>query len=78
MIMSRAFVLIDVATGMSETVCDSVREVDGVAEAYVITGDFDVVVELEGERPHDLLSTVTSAVRPLEDVGTTRTYVCLD
>ncbi|NUB89914.1 Lrp/AsnC ligand binding domain-containing protein [Haloterrigena sp. SYSU A558-1] len=76
--MSHAFVMIDVATGMSEAVCESVREVDGVVEAHVVAGDFDVVVELEGERPHDLLSTVTSAVRPLEDVGTTRTYVCLD
>ena len=76
--MTCAFVFIDVATGTSETVCESVREVEGIVEASVVAGDFDVVVELEGEGPHDLLSTVTSAVRPLEDVGATRTYVCLD
>ena len=76
--MARVFVFIDVATGASESVCESVREVGGVVEAAVVAGDFDVVVELEGEGPHDLLSTVTSAVRPLDDVGATRTYVCLD
>ena len=76
--MSHAFVFIDIATGASEAVCESVREVEGVLEASVVAGDFDVVVELEGEGPHDLLSTVTSTVRPLDDVGATRTYVCLD
>ncbi|ADB62469.1 transcriptional regulator, AsnC family [Haloterrigena turkmenica DSM 5511] len=76
--MVYAFVMIDVATGMPDAVCESVRGVEDVVEAHVIAGDFDVVVELEGENPHDVLSTVTASVRSLEGVGTTRTYVCID
>ena len=76
--MVSAFVMIDAATGASDDVCRDVRDVEGVVEAHVVAGDFDVAVELEGDDPHAILSTVTAAVRPLEGVGTTRTYICLD
>ncbi|WP_394341812.1 hypothetical protein [Natrarchaeobius halalkaliphilus] len=36
------------------------------------------MVEIEGDGPHDILTTVTSDIRSLEGVGTTRTYVRLD
>ena len=76
--MIRAFVLIDAAAGMADAVCRTVRDTEGVLEAHVVAGDFDIVVELESEDPHDILTTVTSAIRPLEGVGTTRTYLCMD
>lgn len=76
--MIRTFTLIDTATGTADEVCRNVRGIDGVVEAYVVTGDFDVIAELEGEDPQSVLATVTSSVRSLEGVGTTRTYVCLD
>ncbi|APX97470.1 MULTISPECIES: Lrp/AsnC family transcriptional regulator [Natronorubrum] len=76
--MIRAFVLIDVAAEMPDSVCRAVRDSDDVLEAHVVAGDFDVIADLEGDDPHDVLTTVTSDIRPLEGVGTTRTYICLD
>lgn len=76
--MIKAYTLIDTAAGTSEAACEAIRAIEGVTEAHVVAGDFDVIVELEGDRPHDLLRTVTSRIRPLEGVGTTRTYVWLD
>ncbi|WP_222916036.1 Lrp/AsnC ligand binding domain-containing protein [Natrinema sp. SYSU A 869] len=76
--MVDAYAMIDAATGMSEEVCETLRDTEGIVAAHVITGDFDVMVELTGDEPHDLLETVTTTIRPLEGVGTTRTYVCID
>ncbi|AFO55311.1 MULTISPECIES: Lrp/AsnC ligand binding domain-containing protein [unclassified Natrinema] len=76
--MVDAYAMIDAATGTSAEVCETLRDAEGIAAAYVITGDFDVIVELTGDDPHDLLETVTTTIRPLEGVGTTRTYVCID
>ncbi|WP_226483076.1 Lrp/AsnC ligand binding domain-containing protein [Natrinema amylolyticum] len=76
--MVDAYAMIDTATGTSDEVCETLRDAEGIAAAYVITGDFDVMVELTGDEPRDLLETVTTTIRPLKGVGATRTYVCVD
>lgn len=76
--MIRAYTAIDCAAGTSGDVCDRIRAVDGVTEAHVVAGDFDVIAELEGESPKDLLRTISSEIRPVDGVGTTRTYIAID
>ena len=76
--MVDAYAMIDTAAGTTEEVCQSLRDDAGVTEAHVIAGDFDIMVELTGEEPRDILETVTEAIRPLEGVGATRTYLCID
>ncbi|SEQ69479.1 Lrp/AsnC family transcriptional regulator [Natrinema salaciae] len=76
--MVYAFAMLDTAAGTAEEVCQTLRDATGVVDAHVIAGDFDVMVELTGDDPRDILETITETVRPLEGVGTTRTYVCLD
>ncbi|OVE83330.1 Lrp/AsnC ligand binding domain-containing protein [Natronolimnobius baerhuensis] len=76
--MRHTYTLVSTSAGMSEAVCRTLRETDGVVDAFVIAGDFDIMVELEGDDSHAVLSTVTKRIRPLEGVGTTRTYVCLE
>jgi DNA-binding Lrp family transcriptional regulator len=75
--MVHAFVLVDAAAGTAESVVEAARDVEGVEEAHVVAGDFDVVLEVSGPTVHDVLSTVTRSVRSREGVGTTRTYVSL-
>ncbi|SNZ16074.1 AsnC family protein [Natronoarchaeum philippinense] len=76
--MVRAYTVIDTGAGTSTAVCESIRALDGVAEAHVVGGEFDIVAELEGDHTHDLQRTLTAGIRTIEDVGTTRTYVCLE
>ncbi|SIS10884.1 Lrp/AsnC family transcriptional regulator [Natronorubrum thiooxidans] len=76
--MAHAYATIDTATGTAEDVCQTLHGTDGVVEAHVIAGDFDVIVELAGDDTQAILATITESVRPLEGVGATRTYVCLD
>lgn len=74
----RAYLLVDAAAGTADDVLAGARAVDGVTEAHVVAGQWDLVVELEGEDVRDVLRTVTAGVRSLDGVGTTRCYVCLD
>lgn len=76
--MVDAYAMLDTAAGTADDVCQTVRDAEGVVEAHPIAGDFDVIVELTGDDTRDLLETVTESIRPLEGVGTTRTYVCID
>lgn len=76
--MINAYAMIDTAEGASPELCERIRTFDGVTEAHVVAGDFDIVVELEGEHPYDLQHVLTTEIRPLDGVGTTRTYVCLE
>ena len=76
--MVDAYAMLDTAAGTADDVCQTLRDSEDIAEVYAIAGDFDVIVELTGETPRDILETVTDTIRPLEGVGTTRTYVCID
>ncbi|GAA0666694.1 Lrp/AsnC ligand binding domain-containing protein [Natronoarchaeum mannanilyticum] len=76
--MVRAYAMIDTGEGTSPALCERIRTFDGVTEAHVVAGDFDIVVELEGDRPYDLQRILTREIRALDGVGTTRTYVVLE
>lgn len=76
--MVHAFVFVDCAAGTDRPVVSAIREVDGVDDAHVVAGDFDVVAEVTAPEVHDVLSLVTREIRTLEGVGTTRTYVVLE
>jgi len=76
--MVDAYTMLDTAAGTADDVCQTLRTAEDVADVHAIAGDFDVIVELTGDDPRDLLETVTDTIRPLEGVGTTRTYVCID
>ncbi|PSP78084.1 AsnC family transcriptional regulator [Halobacteriales archaeon QS_1_68_20] len=76
--MTHAFVFVDCAAGTARSLVDEIRAVDGVEQAHVVAGDFDVVVELTAVEVRDLLGKVTRQIRSLDGVGTTRTYVALE
>jgi DNA-binding Lrp family transcriptional regulator len=76
--MVRAFVLVEATTGAAEKLPTMLTEVDGVLEAHVVAGEYDIVVEVEAGEVYDVLATVTNEVRPLADVDGTRTYVALE
>ena len=76
--MVHAFVFVDAAPGTAPKLPTLLAGVDAVTEAHVVAGDHDVVVEIEAGSVYDVLSTVTEAVRPLDGVERTRTYVSLE
>jgi len=58
--MVRAFVMLHVDLGCERDVLRELREMDGVVEAYVVDGVYDVVV-LEAEGLDDLRNIILKA-----------------
>lgn len=76
--MVRAYVAVIIAEGAADEAVAAIHDLPEVTEAYVVSGDFDVIAEIEGETVRDLQRVVTGGIHDLPDVGTTRTYVQLD
>lgn len=75
--MIRAYRLVNAATGTVEDVVEQIRAVPCVAEAHVVAGDTDVVVEVADEDLAALRRAVTGEIRSIEGVVLTRTDVVL-
>ena len=76
--MVQAFIMITADTGRAEALQETVRELGGVAEANIVAGDYDVIIEAEAEEVYDVIDAVATEVRSLEDVVDTKTYICLE
>ena len=76
--MVHAFIMVKTAAGRSEDVLTAVRELDGISEAHVVAGEFDVIVEAEADEVYDVLQTASSEISGMDGVADTKTYMALD
>jgi len=73
--MSYAYVMINTEPDQVEVVLKDIKEINGVEEAYIIYGVYDIIAEVEAEndnelwaiiikirRLHHILSTITLQV----------------
>ncbi|MFC6786337.1 Lrp/AsnC family transcriptional regulator [Halobaculum halobium] len=76
--MVHAFVMVKVS-GDADTqgVADAVSGIETVTEAHVVAGDFDVIAEVDAPDMYTVLDTVADAVRGVDGVTDTRTYVSM-
>ena len=75
--MVRAFVMLHVDLGCERDVLRELRGMDGVVEAYVVDGVYDVVVVLEAEGLDDLRKVI-SKVRGMDNVQSTLTMIAVE
>ena len=76
--MVRAFIMVKTAAGKSEQLLESIRGIDGVEEAHIVAGQYDIIVEGMGEEVYDLMHGVATNLRDLDGVVDTRTYICME
>jgi DNA-binding Lrp family transcriptional regulator len=76
--MVHAYVMVVTASGTSQDVLPEIRALEGVTQAHVVDGEYDIVAEFDVPDTGDLLSRVTSEVQHLDGVDSTRTYIALD
>jgi DNA-binding Lrp family transcriptional regulator len=76
--MVRAFIMVKAGSGHAESLLGTVRGLDHVAEANIVAGDFDIIVEAEAEEVYNVINSVATKVRSLDAVDDTKTYVCLE
>ncbi len=76
--MVRAFIMVKTAAGKSADLQNRIREMDAVLEAHVVAGQYDIIVEAEGEEVYTVIHTVATDLNELDGVVETRTYICLE
>jgi len=75
--MVRAFVMVETAAGKSATLQERISAMDAVLDADIVAGQYDVIVEAEGDEVYTLIDTVATDLRDLGGIVDTRTYICL-
>ena len=76
--MPIAFVLINTETGYMESVVEALKKIEGVEEAYMVYGVYDVVAKIKANTMDKLKEIVTWNVRRLERVRSTLTMIVME
>ncbi len=76
--MVRAFIMVKTTAGKSADLQESIIDIDGVQEAHVVAGQYDIIAEAGGEEVYDVIRGVATETRELDGVVDTRTYMCLE
>ena len=76
--MVHAFIMVKTAAGRSGELLESIRKLDRIAEAHVVAGDYDIVVEADADEVYDVLHASSSEISGMEGVADTKTYMALD
>lgn len=76
--MPNAYLAIHTAAGTSPDVLAALQDIEEVADAHIVAGNYDLIVELVAAETSDLLPIVTREIQGIDGVGATRTYIVLD
>ena len=76
--MTHAVVLIEAERDAMSTLGGVLADVDGVREAYSVTGEWDFVAIVHVKRHEDLAEVVTGRIAQLPGVARTQTMVAFE
>ncbi len=76
--MTHAIVLIEAERAAMPTLGGRLADVDGVAEAYSVTGEWDFVAILRVREPEQLATLVTGGLAQVEGIRRTHTMVAFE
>ena len=76
--MTHAIVLIEAERAAIKTLGGRLADVEGVAEAYSVTGEWDFVAILRVRDPQGVADVVTQRFAALEGIKRTHTLVALE
>ena len=76
--MTHAIVLVEAERDVMSTLGGALAEVDGVREAYSVTGEWDFVCIVHVKQHEDLANVVTSQISSMHGVARTHTMVAFE
>ena len=76
--MTHAIVLIQADRSAIRSLGGALADVEGVAEAYSVTGEWDFVAMLRVRDPADVAEVVTQRLAGLEGIKNTQTLVAFE
>lgn len=74
----KAFLEIYVAAGSLDLVLETVKRVEGVKEAYPVTGHCDIIAVVEVSDLKALANLVTKCIHSIKGVESTETLICVE
>jgi len=66
--MNHAFVLINCDSGSEKSLVEELKQLNGVKKVHTTLGEFDVIAEIESEKPEKLKNTISDYIRKLEHI----------
>jgi DNA-binding Lrp family transcriptional regulator len=76
--VTHAIVLIEAERAAIRTLGGALADVEGVAEAYSVTGEWDFVAVLRVRNPEEVAAVVTDRFAALEGIKKTHTLVAFE
>ena len=72
---AKAFILIETEVGKTNKVFATLKEIEGVTTADCVTGPYDIIAVVEGERLDEISKIVTEKIQAVP--GVSRIAYCL-
>ncbi|MCS7107960.1 MAG: Lrp/AsnC ligand binding domain-containing protein [Sulfolobales archaeon] len=76
--MPEAIVLVNTDIGSEEEVLNLLSTIDGVTEAYVVYGVYDLVIKVSAPTTEELKDIISSRIRKLPKVRSTLTMIVVE
>jgi DNA-binding Lrp family transcriptional regulator len=76
--MPEAIVLINTDIGTEEEVLNVLGNIEGVTEAYIVYGVYDIVIKVKAETTEALKEIISSKIRKLPKVRSTLTMIVVE
>ncbi|MCC6010134.1 MAG: Lrp/AsnC ligand binding domain-containing protein [Fervidicoccaceae archaeon] len=76
--MPAAIVLINAEIGSEEEVFNEISKVEGIKEAYIVYGVYDIIAKIEAETMEKLKETIANKIRKLPKVRSTLTMIIVE
>jgi len=73
--MPRAFVLFNVESGSEDKVLAELKRIEGIQEAYISYGAYDLVARVKADKMEQLKDIITYKMRTIKGVRSTLTLI---
>ncbi|MFC6765320.1 Lrp/AsnC family transcriptional regulator [Natrinema soli] len=75
--MVHAFIMVKTAAGKSEGLLAEIGDLESVADAHIVAGNYDIIAEVDASEVYEVLQAVSSSMRGLDGVTETKTYIAM-
>ncbi|MDH5806626.1 MAG: Lrp/AsnC ligand binding domain-containing protein [Candidatus Methanomethylicaceae archaeon] len=74
----KAFIEIKITPGSLESVLEAIKKIEGVKEAYPVTGHCDIMAIIEASDIKVLGNIITKCIHIIRGVESTETLLCVE
>lgn len=75
--MSWAYILLNTEPGQMENVLEKIKQINGVGEAHMVYGNYDILIKVKSRNPKEL-KTIVQNIRIQENVHSLITLMVIN